>query len=216
MPYSLPDATTVFPVTFPDRDPHPGCVYLKNVIDHPRIEIGDFTYAADFESPKAEDWVSRMVPYMHPGSKDRLIIGKFCQFAHGVRFITANANHRFSGPSSYPFPSFDHEMRPTYSVDTRDMLIGHDVWIGYGAIICPGAQIGNGVIVGAGAVVRGRVPDYAIVTGNSAQITRMRFSETDVARMNALAWWDWPVAAINAAAHALEHGDIDTLERFAP
>lgn len=36
----------------------------------------------------------------------------------------------------------------------------------------PGAQIGNGNIIGAGAVVRGQVPDHAIVTGNPGKVTR--------------------------------------------
>ena len=217
MPYILPDARKVFPITSPDMGDFKGCVYLKNAIgDHPCWQIGDYTYASDFDPPEPDGWSARLAPYLFPNSTEKIILGKFCQIAHGVRLITASANHRFSGPSSYPFPVFDAQMRKTYRVDERDTVIGNDVWFGYGAIICPGAEIGNGVIVGAGSVVRGKIPDYTIVTGNPALVVKQRFSDADIARMNALAWWDWPIEAISAAAHALEHGDIDTLEKRAP
>lgn len=48
--------------------------------------------------------------------------------------------------------------------------VGPHAFIGLGAILMPGAKIGRGVIVGAGAVVRGEVPDYAIVIGNPAKV----------------------------------------------
>lgn len=56
----------------------------------------------------------------------------------------------------------------------KPVIIGNDVWIGDSAILLPGTKIGNGVIVGAGAVVRGVVPEYAIIIGNPAQIIGYR------------------------------------------
>lgn len=95
-------------------------------------------------------------------------------------------------------------------------MIGHDVWLGYGALVLPGARIGNGAIIGAGAVVRGTVPDYAVITGNPGAIARMRFDDATIARLNALAWWNWPVEAVHAAQATLLCGTIDALEAFAP
>jgi virginiamycin A acetyltransferase len=94
----------------------------------------------------------------------------------------------------------------------RDTVIGNDVWIGDGATILPGARVGSGVIVGAGAVVRGVVPNYAIVSGNPAQIVKMRFTDFDIARIVDLAWWDWPIDAIEEAAPMLARSDIAALE----
>ncbi|MDU8910332.1 CatB-related O-acetyltransferase [Aestuariicoccus sp. MJ-SS9] len=211
MAYSLPDADCVHPITLPDGSAHPGTVFLRNVIDMPNVEIGAYTYASDFDPPDEYGWAARLAPYLFGFSQERLIIGKFCQIAHGVRFIGASANHETRGLSTFPFAVFNPETMLGYQPDTRDTVIGHDVWLGYGAKVLPGARIGNGVIVGAGAVVRGDIPDYAIVTGNPAQVVRMRFAPKVIARLNALAWWDWPIDRIVASRAALEAGDIDAL-----
>ncbi|GAA4222963.1 virginiamycin A acetyltransferase [Sagittula marina] len=213
MPAQIPPAHVAHPITLPDGTPHAGTVYLKTVIDHPRMDIGDFTYASDFDPP--EDWAARLAPYLFPFSQEKLTIGKFCQIAHGVRFIGSSANHATDGLTTFPFTVFDPDTMIGYQPDTRDTVIGNDVWLGYGATVLPGARIGNGVIVGAGAVVRGTVPDYAIVTGNPAQVHRMRFSDEDIASLNALAWWDWQPQAIAAARPLLEAGDVSALSRHA-
>jgi len=210
----LPDPNRRYPVTLPDGSEHTGMVFLSQVIDHPDFQVGDFTYASDFDPP--QNWAQHLAPYLFPGSAERLIIGRFCQIAHGVRFITSSANHAMDGLTSYPFPVFDPEQMTSYQPDTRDTIIGHDVWLGYGALVLPGAQIGNGVIVGAGAVVRGKIPDYSIVTGNPAQVMRTRFAQSDIIRLLNLEWWHWPLPHIAAALPALLANDIAALERAAP
>ena len=50
------------------------------------------------------------------------------------------------------------------------VLIGDNVFIGYGSIILPGVIIGNDVIIGAGSVVRNSIPDNSVVCGNPAVI----------------------------------------------
>lgn len=213
---TLPDAARVHPIILPDGTPHTGTVHLGGVVDHPRFEVGDYTYASDFDPPPPEGWAARLAPYLFAFSTETLRIGRFCQIAHGVRFITASANHATSGASTYPFAVFDPGAMEAYQPDTRDTRVGNDVWLGHGALICPGADIGSGVIVGAGAVVRGALPDYAVVSGNPARVVRMRFAPGEVARLLALSWWDWPAARIAAAAAALQSADIAELERHAP
>lgn len=210
MPVALPDPSELHPVVLPDGSRHAGTVFLKNAVDHPRMEIGDYTYANAFQPPK--DWASTLAPYLYPMSAERLIIGRYCQIAAGVTFVTASANHAMDGVSTYPFPIFDCDKSQPYLPDTRDTVIGHDVWLGYGAMVCPGAHIGNGVIVGAGAVVRGHIPDFSVVTGNPAQVARARFDAATMAALQRLAWWHWPVAAVIAARSAIMSGDIAMLE----
>ncbi|MDD9730416.1 antibiotic acetyltransferase [Mameliella sp. AT18] len=211
---SLPAPDAAFPIILPDGTPHRGTVFLKNVIDHPRFEVGDYTYASDFDPP--EDWAARLAPYLFPFSQEKLRIGKYCQIAHGVRFIGSSANHATDGLTTFPFAVFDPSTMLGYQPDSRDTVIGHDVWLGYGARVLPGARIGNGVIVGAGAVVRGTVPDYAVVTGNPAQVVKMRFAPQEIETLNALAWWDWPPELVARARPALEASDVAALQQIAP
>jgi len=99
----------------------------------------------------------------------------------------------------------------TYFADAQDepdffawrrahgVIIGHDVWIGHGAIVLPGRHIGDGAVIAAGAVVTKDVPAYMIAVGNPARMIRPRFSEAIAARLQALAWWDWPHERLRAA-----------------
>ncbi|MCE8522480.1 CatB-related O-acetyltransferase [Ruegeria pomeroyi] len=206
---TLPDPGRRYPITLPDGSDHAGTVFLNRVIDHPRFRAGDYSYASDFDPPK--DWAARLAPYLFPTSAETLTLGRFCQIAHGVRFITASANHAQNGITCFPFPVFDPAQMTSYQPDRRDTVVGHDVWIGYGAMILPGARIGNGAIIGAGAVVRGTVPAYAVVTGNPGQVIRFRFGPDTIARLQSLAWWDWPPDLIARAEPALLSGDLAAL-----
>lgn len=214
MTFSLPLEDTIFPIILPDGSPHEGTVFLKNVIDHPKFEVGSFTYASDFAPPAKDGWASRLAPYLFPFSQETLKIGRFCQIADGVRFITSSANHEMNGISTFPFSVFDQDARAGFQPDTRDTVIGHDVWLGTGAIVMPGANVGNGVIVGAGAVVRGNVPAYSVVTGNPASVARSRFSKEEITELENLKWWDWDPDRVAAAHGALSAGDIPALRKF--
>ncbi|KGJ14927.1 acetyltransferase [Paracoccus sanguinis] len=214
-PAGFLDAAALYPMRFADGRENRGLVHLARAIDHPNIEVGDFTYASSFDPPA--DWAARLAPYTYPGAPERLRIGRFCQIADRVRIITASANHPMAGISTYPFAIFDPARVGAYIEQITglpDTEIGHDVWLGDGAVILPGARIGSGVIVGAGAVVGGTVPDYAVVAGNPARVLRIRFPPGEVARLMALGWWDWPVERIAAATDALAQGDVEALARI--
>lgn len=208
------DLTKTHPIILPNGKVHDGTVFLGRVIDHPRMTIGDFTYYSDFDPPDEDrEYAGRIAPYLFENSLETLSIGRFCQIAHGVKFITASANHAMGGVSTFPFPVFDPAEMSNYQPDQRDTRVGHDCWIGYGAIICPGADIGNGAIVGAGAVVRGRIPDYSVVIGNPANVVRMRFNEATIATLNRIAWWNWPVEKITRLQSEIQRADISALEQ---
>lgn len=216
MTSGFPDAAQPHPMRFPDGSPNRGLVYLNRVIDHPNIEIGDFTYASSFDPP--DDWAARLAPYTYAGAPERLVIGRFGQIADRVRIVTASANHPMAGISTYPFAIFDHARVGDY-IDQigalPDTVIGHDVWIGDGATILPGARIGSGVVIGAGAVLGGIVPDYAVVAGNPARVIRMRFDAATIARLLVLRWWHWPPERIARATPALARADVAALEEIA-
>jgi maltose O-acetyltransferase len=54
----------------------------------------------------------------------------------------------------------------------RPIFIGHDVWIGGGAIVLAGVTVGDRSVIGAGAVVTKDVPSDVVVVGNPAKIVR--------------------------------------------
>lgn len=205
------------PVTLPDGTVLEGLVYLSQVIDHPNWTVGDFSYHNSFKP--VEDYAGLLAPYLYAGAPEKLIIGKFCQFAEATRFITSSANHSMAGFSTYPFAIFSPDSLDAYREEFAaigDTVIGNDVWTGHGATILPGVSIGDGAIIGAGAVVARDVPAYAIAVGNPARVARMRFAPEVIEALLRLKWWDWPVEAIAGNLDAITGADISRLEQSAP
>lgn len=97
-----------------------------------------------------------------PG-EGRIVIGPDALFAPNV-MLTA-ASYRFNDGH----PVTEQPMKEA------DIVLGRDVWIGYGAVLLPGTTVGDGAIIGANTLVRGAVPENAIMAGNPAQQIGTRF-----------------------------------------
>lgn len=159
------DPRQPYPITLADGTPYRETVQLAAVIDHPRMEIGEFSYFT--HSGTAEETAAALAPYLYPFSQERLVIGRFVQIAREAIFITSSANHAMSGVTTYPFRVFSPDTIDGYQdLPFLDTIIGHDVWIGHSATIMPGVTIGSGAIIAARAVVTRDVPPYSIVGGN--------------------------------------------------
>ncbi len=82
---------------------------------------------------------------------------------------------------------------------SRIATIGHDTWIGAGAMVKPDVTLGHGAVVAAGAVVTKDVDPYTIVAGTPAKPMRLRQPREIADRLTALAWWDWPHEKLRSA-----------------
>lgn len=94
---------------------------------------------------------------------------------------------------------------------SRRAVIGHDTWIGHGAMIKPEVTLGHGAVVASGAVVTKDVAPYTIVAGTPARVLRLRQPEAIADRLIALAWWDWPHDRLR---HTLDDFRTLTAEAF--
>lgn len=142
------------------------------------VEVGAYSYGECLD------------PGMLPSG---VTIGRYVSMAPGVRVYLRNhpserlSMHPFFYNSRFGFVNEDNILSGTLS-------IGHDAWIGAGAIITKGChRIGIGAVVAAGSVVTRDVPDFAIVGGNPVRLIRFRFSESVRKQVLASCWWTLPI-----------------------
>ncbi len=125
-------------------------------------------------------------------------IGKFSNIASFSRIGPTDhpkelaSLHHFHYRSSYYFDNVEDDSDFFAYRASRIATLGHDTWVGHGAIIRPEVKVGDGAIVAAGAVVTKDVSDYMIVAGIPATPLRARFPKNVASRLINLAWWDWP------------------------
>ena len=88
-----------------------------------------------------------------------VVLGDGCQVGPGVNISAA-----------------DHPREPGLRRDgwefSRPVTVGRNVWIGAGAILCPGVTVGDDSIIGAGSVVTGDIPAGVVAVGSPARVTR--------------------------------------------
>ena len=167
------------------------------------VTVGDFSY---FERHAEAAYAS---------------IGKFCSIASNTRINALE--HPLERVTTHKVSYRPNEYFRGLGVDDdfrerrrqKPVTIGHDVWIGHGAVILPRVAIGNGAVIGANAVVSQDVPAFTIVAGVPAKPLRMRFPPVVAARIEALAWWDWPAERIAKAIPDMQALPIEAfLERW--
>lgn len=202
-----PNPNMVFPLENYDR-----LCFLKNIIKNPNIEVGDFTYYDDFEDVHNFE---KNVKYHFDFTGDKLIIGKFCMIASGVKFIMNGANHLSDAVSTYPFAIFqngwENAMEGKSYPNKGNTIIGNDVWIGYNATIMAGITIGDGAIIATNSTVAKDVEPYTIVGGNPAIEIRKRFSSDQIQKLLTLKWWDWDIQKITRNINKLTSNNIEDL-----
>jgi len=188
---------------------------LTEQVENPNIKVGRYSYYSGYYHGHSFDDCAR---YLLPDRDDvdQLIVGSFCSIGTGVSFIMAgNQGHRHDWVTSFPFFYMDDE--PAFAkaknafIPAGDTVIGSDVWIGAEAMILPGIKIGHGAVIGSRALVTKDVAPYTIIGGNPAKVIKKRFSDTQIAMLLEMAWWDWSLEDIEAAMPLLCSSDIARL-----
>ncbi|WP_108649287.1 CatB-related O-acetyltransferase [Dongshaea marina] len=198
--------------------------YLHQGVTNPNIILqGTHSYFSGYYDGRFEDVAVR---YLHgdrysrdpqTGWKpkwpiDKLYIGDYVQIAAGVIILMGgNHTHNQEFISTYPFLKPEALER---SYESRgDTRIGNDVLIGTQALLMPGVSIGDGAIIAARAVVTRNVAPYTLVAGTPAKEIRKRFSESDIAKLQQLQWWNWPQEKIEQLLPFIQQACVSELEK---
>ena len=173
-------------------------IYPANRNENNRIIVGDFTYGSPYVLNDVENVWCR--------------IGKFCSIAENVA-ILPGADHHVDWVSTYPFNVFVEGMSGIEGHPTSkgDVVIGNDVWIGYGSTILSGVEIGDGAVIASGSVVTRSIPPYSIAAGVPAQMMRKRFDDDLVEKLLEMRWWDWPYEQIYEVIPLLQNDHVEEL-----
>lgn len=148
-------------------------------------------------------------------------IGRFCSIAENVHFLTLThptqkyvsthpCFYSLKCQSGFTFANkqlFNEE--PHSEGDKYSIVVGNDVYIGFGATIVGPCKIGDGAVIAAGAVVTKNVEPYEIVGGVPASRINSRFSSDRIALLMKLKWWERDIDWIKS--HSSE---FETIERF--
>lgn len=142
-----------------------------------KVEVGAYSYGGC------------MQPGFNIGGE--VSVGRYCSIANNVHYFGANHPLNYVSTSAYFYnKQFGFEVQ---DVPRAKLVIGNDVWIGYGTLITMNCKkIGNGAVVGAGSVLTHDVPPYAVVAGNPARIIKYRFTKEEREKLEKSQWWNLP------------------------
>lgn len=126
-------------------------------------------------------------------------IAAFCRIGATDHPLHTASCHHFLYRSGDYWDDAAHDEAFFAQRRARIAHIGHDTWIGAGAMIKPEITLGHGAVVAAGAVVTKDVDPYTIVAGTPAKPLRLRQPREIADRLIALAWWDWSHEALRRA-----------------
>ena len=175
-----------------------GFFYTKDLYPQYKKCIGDYTYGLP-QIFKLEE-------------TSQFEIGKFCSIANDVK-IFLDGEHETNNISTYPFGYFKGftSLKKYRTKSKGKIIIGNDVWIGYGVTILSGVNIGNGAVIGARSLIVNDVPPYTIVGGVPAKIIKKRFDDKTIEKLEKLKWWNWSDKKIQENIKLLQSNNTNWL-----
>ena len=113
-------------------------------------------------------------------------IGRFCSIGNDVILGQPARSHPLDWVSTHPVQFDVLQKTPEHA---PPLSIGHDVWIGRGAMLMDGIEIGTGAVIAARSIVTRSVPPYAVVAGMPAKVIKYRQPPEIVAELLNSEWW---------------------------
>ena len=141
-----------------------------------------------------------------------LVIGNYVSMSSNCR-IMMGGNHRNDWFCQHLLGN-KSKIKNDEITSSGDIIIGNDVWIGYGAVILSGTTIPDGCVVGAMSVVKGKFEPYDIIVGNPGKAVKKRFDKETVDLLLELKWWDWSDEDIKKYSDVLKSNDIEKLRNI--
>ncbi|EXI90928.1 MAG: Chloramphenicol acetyltransferase [Candidatus Accumulibacter regalis] len=133
--------------------------------------------------------------YVRSGSLNMVgRIGRFCSIGQNVALGEDPRAHPTDWASTSP--ALIQGYVSPFQEPEHYANIGHDVWVGHGAVVMAGVTVATGAIIGGNAMVTRDVPPYHIAAGNPARVVGMRFPEEAAADLLASHWWELPYVAL--------------------
>lgn len=166
---------------------------------------------------------------------DEIEVGAYCSIADDCRIVLPGGrvydatgqeldrqmrgHHRAETATNFPIgilvPDVAYDEAPADATGER-LVIGDDVWMGYGATVLGQVTVGTGSIIGARALVVADVPPYSVVGGVPARVIRKRFEDDVVERLLRVRWWDWPEDVVQGAHRWFRRPVTEFLDHFDP
>lgn len=156
-----------------------------NIFPLGSVEVGAFSYG-----------ILNVNIFNNTQFQNKISIGNFVSIAPMVNFFLCE-NHQTKTYTTFPLKSIF--FGNTFFEDTickGPIVIGDEVWIGYGAMIFSGVNIGKGAIIAAGSVVNQDIPPYSVAAGVPAKVIKYRFSEEIIKELFHLNLIDLPKKVI--------------------
>ena len=203
-------------------------ITIKDHVRSKHIMVGDYSYYSGYYHDRSFEecvmFLDDLDDNMDSNAIDRLIIGKFCSIATGVRFMLGgNQGHNYNWITTYPLDLLEDnsDIDDTSSTEAYklkgDTIIGNDVWIGAEAMIMPGVKIADGAVIGARSLVTKNIGAFEIWGGNPASIIKKRFSDAEIVKLLEIKWWNLDISQIKENLPLLRSNNIDDLwKKFKP
>jgi acetyltransferase-like isoleucine patch superfamily enzyme len=171
-----------------------GYISPSAIISHPRLSLSKKCFIGDsviiYQDREGGDILLSEEVHLHQGTalqngrEGAISIGKATHIQPRCQ-ISAYKGSVYIGKRGEIAPNcafypYDHCFLPGVPIRKQnlksrgDIVVGDDVWLGFGVIVLDGVHIGNGAIVGAGSVVTKNIPEDCIAAGNPARVLKTR------------------------------------------
>lgn len=178
---------------------------INQVLKREKVKMGPRSWITG-DNSKVIFWET--LPNSNESSN--LIIGNYCSISDNCNFFLGG-NHRSDWFSQHLLGG-NSETRNDEIISKGDIIIGNDVWIGYGVTILSGTIIPDGCILGAMSVVSGHFEPYDIIIGNPCKSIKKRFDKEVIDVLLDLKWWDLTTEEINKYSSVLKSSDLKNLK----